>query len=250
MVAVPRRVADLDVEGGIPGDPRVLEQVLGLRPPSRSTRPRLRTQIGNASRPMMSTAACGSVRGAAGTRCRSASRCSAPRLGWPASPSPTTTTWAAGSASCISTAICSGPRSKGSGTLGLSRLKTDLTARSAALLRGRAFATGTRRDRAASTTKRSSSTMTRDRSRDGPSTREAILFAGLERELGSPWVIALGFDGRTWSDADTSSSDRSPANGGRAAARCSGSRTIRATGFVSPKGSGPGPSGARRGDRS
>jgi hypothetical protein len=37
-----------------------------------------------------------------------------------------------------------------------------------------------------------------------PLTREGVLFAGLQRDFGSDWVLHLGFDGRIWQDADTS----------------------------------------------
>lgn len=36
-----------------------------------------------------------------------------------------------------------------------------------------------------------------------PTTREATLFVGLERDFSSNWVIELGFEARTWRDADT-----------------------------------------------
>jgi hypothetical protein len=36
-----------------------------------------------------------------------------------------------------------------------------------------------------------------------PLTREGVLFAGLQRDFGSDWVLNLGFDGRIWHDADT-----------------------------------------------
>jgi len=36
-----------------------------------------------------------------------------------------------------------------------------------------------------------------------PLTREAVMFAGVERDFGSNWVLQLGFDGRLWHDADT-----------------------------------------------
>lgn len=36
-----------------------------------------------------------------------------------------------------------------------------------------------------------------------PTTREAVLFAGLEREIGALWVFTLGGEVRAWRDADT-----------------------------------------------
>jgi hypothetical protein len=39
--------------------------------------------------------------------------------------------------------------------------------------------------------------------RGRPTTQEATLFAGFERELAGQWVVAFGFDARGWKDADT-----------------------------------------------
>jgi NTE family protein len=36
-----------------------------------------------------------------------------------------------------------------------------------------------------------------------PVTREAVMFAGIERDFGSYWALQFGFDGRLWHDADT-----------------------------------------------
>lgn len=44
-----------------------------------------------------------------------------------------------------------------------------------------------------------------------PTTQEASLFVGLERDLASDWVVELGFDTRVWRDADTTlQTDRGP----------------------------------------
>ena len=48
-----------------------------------------------------------------------------------------------------------------------------------------------------------------------PLTREAVMFAGLERDFGSYWVLQLGFDGRLWHDADTTASANDSAMNGR-----------------------------------
>ncbi|HEX9895559.1 MAG TPA: patatin-like phospholipase family protein [Gemmatimonadales bacterium] len=57
-----------------------------------------------------------------------------------------------------------------------------------------------------------------------PSTREAVFFAGLERELGGSWVVTVGGDARFWREADTTTA-RSGGETGR-----SGGVLIRMTG--------------------
>jgi predicted acylesterase/phospholipase RssA len=50
-----------------------------------------------------------------------------------------------------------------------------------------------------------------------PTTREAILFAGLEREFSAGWVLSAGFDGRLWLDSTRSFDPDASEDDGRSA---------------------------------
>ena len=201
IVKVPRHVSGLDIEGGIPGDPRVLGQVLGLRASEPLDETRLRTQIGNfAAYDVYRGVWLGPKGGGDTVSFRVTVQRAAPRM--------------AGLTFAYDNDLGGrlgvmyldrhlfGTAFEGSGTTGLSRLKTDLT-----LGVRRYFGVGRSRLAPAVSGRFAEEKIIlyndSGQERGRPSTREAVLFAGLERELGSQWVIALGFDGRTWSDADT-----------------------------------------------
>jgi hypothetical protein len=91
---------------------------------------------------------------------------------------------------------------EGSATLGLSRLKTDLTAGVR-----RYFGVGRSRLAPAIYGRLNEENLVlyseAGQERGRPTTQEATLFAGFERELAGQWVVAFGFDARVWKDADT-----------------------------------------------
>jgi hypothetical protein len=202
VVADPRHVGALDVEGGIPGDPRVLGQVLGLRAAEPLDQARLRTQIGKLASYDVYRGVWLGPRGTGDTvSFRVTVQRAAPRM--------------AGLTFAYDNDLGGrlglmyldrhlfGTAVEGSGTLGLSRIKTDLTAgvrRYFGVGRSRLAPTVTGRFNEEKIVQYNESGQERGR----PSTREGIVFAGLEREIGNRWVIGLGFDGRTWRDADTS----------------------------------------------
>lgn len=198
---LPQWVGQVDVEGGIPGDPRMMEQILGLRPVEPLDESLLRAQLGRfASYDVYRSVWLGPRGGgdtvSFGVRVQRA----APRM--------------AGITFAYDNDLggrlglmyldrhFAGTAVEGSGTLGLSRLRTDLT-----LGLRRYFGVGRSRLAPAIIGRLDEHKIIlytdEGEERGRPTTRDAILFAGLERELGTGWVVSAGFDGRIWRDADT-----------------------------------------------
>ena len=200
-VLLPRHIRGLDVEGGIPGDPKLLAHILGIRPPAPLDESRLREQISRFANYDVYRGVWLGPEGAGDTVSfgvtvqRAASRMAGltfaydndlgGRLGL-----------------MYLDRHLFGTAFEGSATAGLSRLKTDLTAGVR-----RYFGVGRSRLAPAISGRLSEEKIVlyndADQERGRPTTREAVLFAGFERELTGQWVVSLGFDGRVWRDADT-----------------------------------------------
>lgn len=200
VVALPRQIGGLEVDGGIPGDARVLEKILGIRPGEALSEAALHTQLTDFAAYDVYRSAWLGPRGGDTVSFRVTLQRAAPRI--------------AGVTLAYDNDLGGrlgfmyldrhlfGTAFEGSGTLGLSRLKSDLTVGVRRYL-------GVGRSRLAPAITGQVATQKIVRYNDNgqetgrPTTREAILFVGLDRELGTRWLISLGFDGRVWRDADT-----------------------------------------------
>jgi NTE family protein len=200
-VTLPRHVSGLEVEGGIPGDPRLLARILGIRPPAPLDESRLREQVSRVANYDVYRGVWLGPSGGGDTVSFSVTvQRAAPRM--------------AGLTFAYDNDLGGrlglmyldrhlfGTAFEGSATLGLSRLKTDLSGGVR-----RYFGVGRSRLAPAISGRLSEEKIVlyndADQERGRPTTQEAILFIGLERELARQWVIAAGFDARGWKDADT-----------------------------------------------
>lgn len=101
---------------------------------------------------------------------------------------------------------------EGSGVLGFSPLKSDLTVglrRYYGMGRSRiapAFVGSMAEEKIVRYTEGGSEL-------DRPRTREGVIFLGVERDFGSAWVVQAGLDGRVWEDADTLAGGNDGPNG-------------------------------------
>jgi predicted acylesterase/phospholipase RssA len=201
VVALPRHIRGLEVEGGIPGDPRLLGHILGIRPPAPLDEARLREQISRVASYDVYRGVWLGPRGAGDTVTFGVTvQRAAPRM--------------AGLTFAYDNDLGGrlglmyldrhlfGTAFEGSAALGLSRLKTDLNAGVR-----RYFGVGRSRLAPAIAGRLGEEKIIlyneADQERGRPTTHEAVLFAGFERELAGQWVIAAGFDARGWRDADT-----------------------------------------------
>ncbi len=209
-VALPRLIGSLQVDGGIPGDARVLEKVLALRAGEALSESALRAQLTDFAAYDVYRSAWLGPRGGDTVSFRVRVRRAAPRM--------------AGVTIAYDNDLGGrlgfmyldrhlfGTAFEGSGTLGVSRVKSDLT-----IGVRRYFGVGRSRLAPAVTGRIGDQKIIRynDSGRESgrPNTREAILFVGLDREMGSRWLISLGFDGRVWRDADTTLARATGENG-------------------------------------
>lgn len=195
------RIGPVEILGGIPGDARVLGRVLGLRPDVGLDEAALRAQVIQLGGYDAYRAAWLGPHGSGDTVAfRVALLRASPRI--------------AGVTFAYDNDLGGrlglmyldrhlfGTALEGSGTFGLSRLKSDLT-----LGVRRYFGVGRARLAPAVTGRFADQKIVQynegGQEAGRPTTREAVLFAGLERELGTNWLISFGFDGRVWRDADT-----------------------------------------------
>ena len=200
-VVVPRRVGRVQVTGGIPGDPRVLRQILGIREGEALDAAMVKEQLGFLAAydvyrgVWLTPVGSGDTVSFRPTVLRSAPRMAGLTVAYD-------NDLGGRLGAMYLDRHLFGTAFEGSGTLGLSRLKTDLTLgvrRYFGVGRARLAPTVTGRIDDQKIVRYNESGQESGR----PSTHEAIVFAGLERELGSQWVVSLGFDGRVWRDADT-----------------------------------------------
>jgi NTE family protein len=200
-VALPRHIRGLDVEGGIPGDPRLLGHILGINPPVALDESRLREQIERIASYDVYRGVWLGPEGRGDTLSFKVNVLRAP-------PRMAGLTFAYDNDLGGRLGLMYldrhlfGTAFEGSSTLGLSRLKTDL----AAGVR-RYFGVGRSRLAPAIHGRLNEEKIVlyndSDQERGRPTTQEAVLFMGLERELARQWVFAVGFDARGWKDADT-----------------------------------------------
>lgn len=200
IVAQPRQTGTLEVSGGIPGDARVLERILGIRPGEALQETELHDQLTNFAaydtyRSVWLGPRGGDTVSFRVTVQRAASRIAGVTLAYD-------NDLGGRLGFMYLDRHLFGTAFEGSGTLGLSRLRTDLTAGVR-----RYFGVGRARLAPAITGRINDQKIVRYNN-DGqeigrPTTREAILFVGLEREWGPKWLLSAGFDGRVWRDADT-----------------------------------------------
>ena len=200
-LAVPRHISGLDVEGGIPGDPRLLGQILAIRPPVPLDESKLRAQL---SRLATYDVYRGVWLGPAGSGDTVSFKVNVLR----AAPRMAGLTFAYDNDLGGRLGLMYldrhlfGTAFEGSTTLGLSRLKTDLTAGVR-----RYFGVGRSRLAPAIHGRLNEEKIIlyndSEQERGRPTTQEAVLFVGLERDLARQWVLALGMDARGWRDADT-----------------------------------------------
>lgn len=200
-VPTPRNVGTVEVVGGITGDPRLLGQVLGIRPGEPLDETLVRTQVGLLAAYDVYRGVWLTPEGRGDTvSFRPTVLRAAPRIAG------LTVAYDNDLGGRLGAMYLDrhlfGTALEGSGTLGLSRIRTDFT-----LGMRRYFGVGRARLAPTITGRLGDQKVVRynesGQENGRPTTREAILFAGLERELGSQWVVALGFDARTWVDADT-----------------------------------------------
>ena len=200
-VKLPRHISGLDVEGGIPGDSKLLGRILGIRPPAPLEESRLREQISRFANYDVYRGVWLGPRGSGDTVSFAVSvQRAAPRT--------------AGLTFAYDNDLGGrlglmyldrhlfGTSFEGSATLGLSRLKTDLN-----VGMRRYFGVGRTRLAPVVAGRLNEEKIVlyndSDQERGRPTTQEAVLFAGLERELSGQWVVAIGLDVRGWRDADT-----------------------------------------------
>jgi len=205
------RIGLVEVEGGIPGDARVLGRVLGLTPGASLDEAALRAQVIQFGGYDTYHAAWLGPHGSGDTvSFQVGLRRASPRIAG------VTVAYDNDLGGRLGLMYLDrhffGTALEGSGTLGLSRLKTDLT-----LGVRRYFGVGRARLAPAITGRFADQKIVLynegGQESGRPNTEEAVLFAGLERELGTNWVLSFGFDGRVWRDADTTLEHSSGENG-------------------------------------
>lgn len=220
---LPTRIGGFTLDGGIRGDERVLERVLGTTPGTTLDPRELALQLQRLGELDSYDALWLRPQGQGDTvRFRSLVRRAPPRL--------------AGVTFAYDNDLGGrlglmyldrhllGTSYEASGVAGLSRIKTDLT-----LGLRRYFGYGRSRLAPALTARTAEEKIIRYNEEGEeigrPSSREAVLFAGLEREMGS-WVVAVGGDARFWRDADTAAVQAGTENGR------SGGLLLRASGGI------------------
>ena len=201
VVALPRHIRGLDIEGGIPGDPRLLGHILAIRPPAPLDESKLRAQLARLATYDVYRGVWLGPTGSGDTVSfnvkvlRAAPRMAGLTFGYD-------NDLGGRLGMMYLDRHLFGTAFEGSATLGLSRLKTDLTAG----IR-RYFGVGRSRLAPAIHGRLNEENIVlyndAGQERGRPTTQEATLFAGFERELAGQWVVAIGFDARGWKDADT-----------------------------------------------
>ena len=222
---LPTRIGGFALDGGIRGDQRVLERVLGTSPGTALDTRELALQLQRLGELDTYDALWLRPQGQGDTvRFRSLVRRAPPRL------AAVTFAYDNDLGGRLGLMYLDrhllGTSYEASAVAGLSRIKTDLT-----LGLRRYFGYGRSRLAPALTARTAEEKIIRynDEGEEigRPSTREAVFFAGLERELGG-WILVAGGDARFWRDADTA------ATGTESVTGRSGGLLLRANGEVGP----------------